>query len=57
LKNLVTDHAKLTKSKYSQKMLYEWDVNLSHFVQVCPLEMLDKLDQPITNDMVEKQAV
>jgi glutamate synthase (NADPH/NADH) large chain len=56
LKNLVVEHSKLTKSSYSQKMLYEWDVNLSHFVQVCPLEMLNKLDHPLTNTEFEKKV-
>ena len=56
LKNLVVEHSKLTKSSYSQKMLYEWDVNLSHFIQVCPLEMLNKLDHPLTNTEFEKKV-
>ena len=56
LKNLVEQHAKFTKSKYSQKILYEWDVNVNHFVQVCPLEMLDKLDNPISNKSLKQKA-
>ena len=56
LKNLVEEHAKLTKSKYSKKILYEWDINIDKFMQVCPIEMLDKLDHPITNKVLEKKA-
>jgi len=56
LKSLVEEHAKLTKSKYSQKMLYEWDINIEHFIQVCPLEMLDKLDNPVTNKALQQKA-
>ena len=56
LKNLVVEHSKLTKSSYSQKMLYEWDVNLNHFVQVCPLEMLNKLNHPLTNTEFEQKV-
>jgi glutamate synthase (NADPH/NADH) large chain len=56
LKNLVQDHAKLTRSKYSQKILYEWDVNINSFIQVCPIEMLDKIEHPITNKISEKKA-
>jgi len=56
LKNLVQDHAKLTRSKYSQKILYEWDVNINSFIQVCPIEMLDKLEHPIINKISEKKA-
>jgi len=56
LKNLVEEHAKLTKSKYSKKILYEWDINIDHFMQVCPIEMLDKLDHPVTNKVLEKKV-
>ena len=35
-------------------MLYEWDINLDHFVQICPLEMLNKLDHPLTNKVLKK---
>ena len=43
-------------SKYSQKILYEWDLNINSFIQVCPIEMLDKLEHPITNKISEKKA-
>ena len=56
LKNLVESHQRFTKSKYSQKMLYEWDVNLNHFIQVCPLEMLNKLEHPLTDKASVKKA-
>ena len=56
LKNLVQDHAKFTRSKYSQKILYEWDVNINSFIQVCPIEMLDKIEHPVTNKISEKKA-
>jgi len=46
----------LTRSKYSQKILYEWDVNINSFIQVCPIEMLDKLEHPIINKISEKKA-
>ena len=54
-KNLVEQHTKFTKSKYSQKILYEWGVNVNHFVQICPLEMLDKLDNPISNKSLKQK--
>ena len=56
LKKLVEEHAKYTKSKYSKKILYEWDININYFFQICPLEMLDKLAQPVTNKGIKKQA-
>ena len=48
LKNLIIDHAKNTDSKLSNKILKDFDNQLKNFIQVCPKEMLDKLDNPIT---------
>uniref|UniRef100_UPI000AA02B24 GltB/FmdC/FwdC-like GXGXG domain-containing protein n=1 Tax=Pelagibacter ubique TaxID=198252 RepID=UPI000AA02B24 len=48
LKNLLIDHAKNTDSKLSNKILKDFDNQLKNFIQVCPKEMLDKLDNPIT---------
>ncbi len=56
LKKLVEEHANKTKSEYSKKILYEWDLNINHFVQVCPIEMLDKLEHPISNKPLEQKA-
>ena len=49
LKNLVSQHFKETNSKVSEKIINNFDQELSHFYQVCPKEMIDKLDNPITN--------
>ena len=32
----------------SKKILENFDIELKKFKQVCPIEMLDKLDNPIT---------
>ena len=49
LKNLVSQHFKETNSKVSEKIINNFDQELNHFYQVCPKEMIDKLDNPITN--------
>jgi glutamate synthase (NADPH/NADH) large chain len=47
LRDLVTEHAKETSSKYAAAMLANWDLELPRFWQVCPKEMLTRLAHPI----------
>ena len=37
-----------TSSKKAKKILENFEVELKNFKQVCPIEMLDKLDNPIS---------
>ena len=48
LKNLINEHFKETKSKVAKKILENFNDEIKNFQQVCPLEMLDKLEKPIT---------
>tara|TARA_B100001996_G_C18403310_1_gene493781 strand:- start:21 stop:692 length:672 start_codon:yes stop_codon:yes gene_type:complete len=48
LKNLIQQHVKETKSLYAKKILDNFDNELINFYQVCPKEMLDKLENLIT---------
>ena len=34
--------------KLQKKILDNFDYELSNFIQVCPIEMLDKLENPIS---------
>ncbi|PZX11846.1 glutamate synthase (NADPH) large subunit [Palleronia aestuarii] len=47
LKGLVERHLKETGSRRAADILQHWDEELGHFVQVCAVEMLNKLDAPI----------
>ncbi len=49
LKNLISEHVKETKSIFASKILNNYEKELNNFYQVCPKEMLDKLENPITN--------
>ncbi len=49
LKNLILNHAKETNSFFANKLLDNFENEIINFLQVCPKEMLDKLDNPITN--------
>ena len=48
LKNLIQIHVKETNSFYAKKILEKFDEELINFYQICPKEMLDKLENPIT---------
>ena len=48
LKDLIFEFSKETNSKISKKIISNYENELKNFVQVCPIEMLDKLDHPIS---------
>ena len=54
LKNLISEHSKETGSEFSRNIIKNYDEELINFVQVCPKEMLDKLDNPITLRGIKK---
>ncbi len=49
LKNNLKDFLKETNSLVAKKILENYDIELKNFLQICPIEMLDKLEYPITN--------
>ncbi len=49
LKNNLKDFLKETNSLVAKKILENYDSELKNFLQICPIEMLDKLEYPITN--------
>ncbi|MDK2766156.1 MAG: glutamate synthase large subunit [Sphingomonas sp.] len=51
LKNLVTDHAEATDSKWSRGLIEDWDRVRGHFWQVVPKEMLTRLAHPLDDSM------
>ena len=48
LKNMIKEHAEETKSSIANKILDNFDKEVNNFFQVCPIEMLSKLKNPIT---------
>jgi glutamate synthase (NADPH/NADH) large chain len=55
LRDLVEEHARATDSKWSRRLLDEWDRVLPRFWQVVPKEMLGRLPQPL-DDTAEAVA-
>ncbi len=48
LKNLILNHSKETDSIFAKNLINNFDNEIENFFQVCPKEMLDKLDNPIS---------
>ena len=49
LKLLIQKHFQETNSQVSKKILENFEQEIMNFYQICPKEMLDKLENPITN--------
>ena len=56
LKNLILEHLKETNSKVSKYIIDNFDEEIKKFVQVCPKEMIDKIENPITFKSKEKEV-
>ena len=56
LKENLKDFFKETNSPIAKKILENFEMEINKFKQVCPIEMLDKLDNPITLKSKIKKA-
>ena len=56
LKNLILEHSEETHSKVSKYIFDNFDEELKNFIQVCPKEMLDKIENPISLKLRTKQV-
>ena len=56
LKNNINEFFKETNSFIAKKILDKFDFEIKKFKQVCPIEMLDKLENPISFKSVAKKA-
>ncbi len=50
LKALVEDHYTMTGSPMAERLLAHWDMERGHFWLVCPKEMINKLEHPLSDD-------
>ena len=56
LRKLIQEHAIETNSIISKKIVENFENEINNFVQVCPKEMLDKLENPISDKKLVGQA-
>ncbi len=54
LKGLIEEHHAETGSLKAGRILQDWDLELKHFVQICPIEMLKHIPAPLG---IEDQAI
>ncbi len=56
LKDNLNDFYLKTNSKVAKKILENYEEEIKYIKQVCPIEMLDKLENPISKDIKKKKA-
>jgi len=56
LADLVAEHARETGSRFAARLLDDWEIALPRFRQVCPKEMLDRLDHPLADEPAAETA-
>ena len=56
LKGLIERHLEETGSRKAADILQHWETEKTNFVQVCPKEMLDKLQHPLSLEQAAMPA-
>jgi glutamate synthase (NADPH/NADH) large chain len=56
LKSLIEQHVAETGSAFAETLLDTWDTVLPHFWQICPKEMVSRLEHPLTDEPSETQT-
>ncbi|MDX1575600.1 MAG: glutamate synthase-related protein, partial [Kiloniellales bacterium] len=56
LKALVEEHQQETQSVFAERLLIHWQQERGHFWQVVPREMLDRLEQPLSDAPAAERA-
>ena len=56
LKQNLDEFYKITMSTKAKKILDDFESELKNFKQVCPIEMLDKIENPITLRLINKKV-
>ena len=49
LLGLITEHAEQTGSRHAIRLLEDWDVEQGRFWQICPKEMIDRMEHPLSD--------
>ncbi len=57
LKDMIVKHYEETNSFLAKRILNDFELEKNNFLQICPIEMLDKLKQPITAKSFVETAV
>ncbi|MBI3708626.1 MAG: glutamate synthase large subunit, partial [Proteobacteria bacterium] len=57
LKDLVAEHFRETQSRFAERLLVDWELELPKFWQVVPKEILARLAQPLTRAVAQRASV
>ena len=55
-RDLVREHFSETQSRFSERLLADWTLEVGNFWQICPKEMLTRLDQPLSDAQASQTA-
>ena len=56
LRALVAEHVEETQSSYAARLLREWDLRIGRFWQVCPRELVERLEHPLSDEAARARA-
>jgi glutamate synthase (NADPH/NADH) large chain len=56
LRGLVEEHFQETQSRFAERLLADWELEIGKFWQIVPKEMVGRLAQPTTRAELDKQA-
>ena len=49
-RSLVAEHHAETLSRYSERLLADWTLEIGNFWQICPREMISRLAHPLVDE-------
>ena len=55
-RDLIGRHAQATQSAFARKLVAEWEAEVGHIWQVCPIEMMNRLEHPLSDLAVAATA-
>jgi len=55
-RELIGRHAQATQSAFAHKLLAEWEAEVGYFWQVCPIEMISRLEHPLSDEVAAATA-
>ena len=56
LKEFIINHYNETNSSHAKKIIDNWEVEYSKFVQICPKEIVSTLSEPLVEEIKKKKA-
>ncbi|MBT5675066.1 MAG: hypothetical protein HOJ07_05205, partial [Rhodospirillaceae bacterium] len=55
-RDLVREHYSETQSRFTERLLADWTLEAGNFWQICPKEMITRLDQPLSDTAAAQTA-